>query len=133
MCSMKIGLLLLFAGSPALATPSFPSAIATELGAPLPACEVCHTGTPSRETAVTPFATQMIQRGLSGETSASVKTALAKMCADQVDVGGNGVADVADLAQGRDPNTPARRGCSAAPFPLALLALLTRSAPRRRT
>lgn len=99
------GLALLVDASPARATPDVRAALETELNLGYsPGCTLCHDGTPGPGTATTPFATSMIQRGLTPADTTSVAGAVAAMRADQVDSDGDGQTDIDELIAGQDPN-----------------------------
>lgn len=97
-----------FAAAPrdASATPNFPAAIKTKLGAvESPDCSVCHVdGRTGRGTVNTAFGSSMRQRGLVAYDEGSLERALAAMEADRVDSDGDGTIDVDALRDGLDPN-----------------------------
>ncbi|MFN0063087.1 MAG: hypothetical protein ACKVPX_11300 [Myxococcaceae bacterium] len=96
---------MVLVGVPAHATPSFPEAIRTHLGTSrAPTCALCHAGTPSFETAVTPFADAMKDRGLEAYDAVSLRSALDQMREDRVDSDQDGAPDVDEIFSGTDPN-----------------------------
>ena len=106
--------------SVAMASPAYPSAIATDLSTPCtPACTVCHqSNAGGNGTATQPFATAMQARGLiGGSNTTGLQTALTAMATDQVDSNGDGVIDTEELAAGVDPNTGADFCSTNAPTP----------------
>ncbi len=124
------------------ATPTYPFAIATDLGLKQPPpqqCALCHKNNKQdASTVVTPFALSMKARGLVSYNEASLQTALTKLEADAVDSDGDGITDIAELRNGTDPNVvgdtkgglpPPRYGCGAEAVPgsMAVLALLALS------
>ncbi|HMR06940.1 MAG TPA: hypothetical protein PKA88_14245 [Polyangiaceae bacterium] len=101
---LAIGVTLL-AGSVA-ASPSYPTEIldALEMDCAAP-CTVCHQDTTGGAgTATKAFADALIDNGLEGEAASTVKTALDALDAAGTDSDGDGVGDVEELRQGRDPN-----------------------------
>ena len=90
----------------ARATPNFPAAIARDLGLPAPpACTICHaTNDGGAGTAVKPFATYLVSRGLVPFSEGSLAGALAAAAGEHHDTDRDGVSDVDALAQGLDPN-----------------------------
>jgi len=139
---------------PARATTNFPQAIQNDLSLPTaPACALCHTtgDQGGKGTVNTPFGSSMRALGLVEFDETSLRSALAKMQAQQVDSDGDCVDDIDELKKGTDPNVPdsgqtcdagvhlptssatiPRYGCGAhvaptsdGPSPIALLALGT--------
>jgi MYXO-CTERM domain-containing protein len=110
-----LAVLVLSTGA-ARATPTFPTVIQQTLGAvSAPACNVCHKGGVTQiGTVTTSFGVAMRDRGLVAYDESSLKTALAKMETDKVDSNGNGVTDIEELKQGKDPNAGAA-GTSSTP------------------
>ncbi|MFT3774308.1 MAG: hypothetical protein QM820_53785 [Minicystis sp.] len=104
---LPVALLVAAAPGVALATPTFPSSIQTDLSLSYtPPCTICHdttaggTGTVHRA-----FGTAMQGRGLvSGDTD-SLKNALTALEAEKTDSDCDGTGDVQQLRDGRDPNT----------------------------
>lgn len=97
---------LVAAASAAFASPSYPSALANDVGAPCePQCTVCHaSNSGGAGTVVQPFGVALMDRGLKMEDEASLAAALDASLADLVDSDGDGVADVDELTAGTDPN-----------------------------
>jgi hypothetical protein len=122
-----------------LATPGFPSTIASSLKGPAPACAVCHAGgATARGTVTTPFGKALRSRGLEAWSDGSLTSALGAMMS--VDSDGDGTPDLDELAQGGDPNAgnafaAPSYGCSsvgaASRWSLAALALVLRARRRR--
>jgi hypothetical protein len=99
-------LMAVAAPEPAFATPTFPFDIESDLSLSyVPPCTVCHAGTPSVNTATTPFAESMKARGLIPNDDASVGAALTRMASDRVDSDMNGQSDDDQLKAGCDPST----------------------------
>jgi len=100
---------ILLAPGEARAVPIFPEVIQTALNATeAPDCSVCHSGGRTGVGTVnTPFGTAMRARGLVKFDVPSLEAALAKMTSDKVDSNGDGVLDVEELRQGKDPNPAA--------------------------
>lgn len=90
----------------AFATPDFPSAMEGAVPMPCaPTCVVCHTTAAGGAGTITqPFGVAMVDRGLIAYDVASLEAALAAVEADGVDSDGDGTGDVAELAEGADPN-----------------------------
>ena len=103
---------------------TFPTLIASELDMPcVPACTICHKDTLGGFGTVTePFGKAMQANGLFF-TEASLSPALKKLEDAGTDTDGDGVADIAELRLGQDPNgnldlcsqaaLAARYGCGA--------------------
>ena len=73
-----------------------------------PPCSLCHLrGSTGAGTADTPFALSMKARGLSTSDNTSVVTALDAMVRDKVDSDGDGTADIQEIENDTDPNSPA--------------------------
>ena len=104
MRALVIALASTLLAAPAMASPGFPAEIAAHLGAPTPACTICHQGTPGVGTATTAFATAMKARGLRLEDLPSLDTALDALAAENHDSNGNGINDIDELKAGNDPN-----------------------------
>ncbi|APR84444.1 Hypothetical protein A7982_09793 [Minicystis rosea] len=97
----------LFAPSVAWATPTFPDAVKTDLSLSYtPPCTICHT-TPGggAGTASQKFAESMKDRGLMSNNTDTVAAALAALDGEHTDSDCDGIGDVAQLKEGRDPNT----------------------------
>ena len=97
--------------APALARAdaTFPGRIQTILGlAYTPPCNICHTsaaGFPAPTTQ--PFAQAMKSAGLEApDPSNTLETALSALEAEMQDSDCNGLPDIAQLQEGRDPNPP---------------------------
>jgi hypothetical protein len=92
----------------ALATPNFPEAIATRLGASSPpSCQVCHNGRTGAGTVTRAFGASMRERGLVPYNADTLNSALDRMTKDGVDSNGDGVIDTEALKKGEDPNASA--------------------------
>lgn len=91
---------------PALASPEYPGALREATGAPCaPLCTVCHlTMSGGTGTALKPFAEAMIDQGLEGEDEALVKAAVQGLKDSPADSDQDGVDDISEIADGRDPN-----------------------------
>lgn len=105
------------ASTHARATPNFPPAIREDLGLGYePSCSICHAGgVTERGTVTTPFGRALRERGLVADDTDSLKGALAALEKDGIDSDGDGVPDVEQLREGRDPNGTGERptyGCS---------------------
>jgi hypothetical protein len=131
--STKIALLALTAAfglaRAAQASPSYPEEIEAALGMSCPPpCTICHdTQAGGVGTARTKFAAAMIDKGLTKQDPARIRPALDALEAagaspdagpGGVDSDGDGVGDVEELRQDRDPNGPGlvcgpRYGCGA--------------------
>lgn len=107
LCVLVVMLVSLLGGAPrdALATPTFPAVIASELGLDSPPdCSLCHVGTPARGTVVTPFGTTIRSRGAQAHDEDSLRTALAAISAEKKDSDSDGTADVDELRADASPN-----------------------------
>jgi hypothetical protein len=102
-----LALLVGLAPGVASATPTFPGAIQTDLGLSYtPPCTVCHqTDSGGQGTVVQAFGKAMKMHGLVDADTSSVQTALTAMDSAKVDSDCDGVPDVEQLKEGRDPNT----------------------------
>ena len=100
------------------AMPLFPSNIQSHLGLSYtPPCTICHVGIAESGTATTPFASVMIQNGLTPLDATSVDGALDAVQALGTDSDCDGVPDVQQLKDGRDPSTGAYIDGSGRPTP----------------
>lgn len=96
---------ILFAGTTASATPTYPDVIHTTLSTPnTPDCAICHVGTPGTGTVNTAFGKTMRSRGLLANNEGSLKSALQAITAEKKDSNGDGVTDIDALKAGQDPN-----------------------------
>jgi uncharacterized protein (TIGR03382 family) len=140
------------AASSALATPTFPSVLQTELKiTTVPACAVCHlNGVTSAGTVTTPFGKALRMNGLVANDDASLKTALAAVKTANSDSDADGCTDVDELVAGTNPNKagdcggggtgggtattlpPIKYGCGASSVPGALGVLAVALLIRRR-
>jgi hypothetical protein len=93
----------------ASANPLYPSLVQSHLGLSyLPPCTICHTSDlGGTGTATQPFALAMKAVGnLSGLDSSTVDPALDTLQAMSTDSDCNGIPDIQQLKDGRDPNAP---------------------------
>jgi hypothetical protein len=137
---------------PAEASPTFPGELQDQLDIPcVPQCTLCHRDTNGGSgTVVEPFGQSMFDAGLRASRPERIATALDLLEFNSVDSDGDGVTDVEELSEGRNPNQSgagllcATYGCSAgrAPdrtvdavglvFVLSLIAFRTAQARRCR-
>jgi hypothetical protein len=91
----------------ASATATFPDAVQTHLGLTYaPPCTICHTTQSGGTGTVTKaFGKAMRQNGLQSGNTTSVQSALDALDAANTDSDCDGVNDVAQLKEGREPNT----------------------------
>jgi hypothetical protein len=116
--SAALGAAFLSTSGLALASPTYPAAIATDLGlSKAPACTICHdTASGGTGTANKAFAKAMMAAGLTGGSNTdALKAALQKLEADGTDSNGDGVPDIQELKQGKDPNQVAGQGGGPSP------------------
>ena len=101
--------LALLAPGAALATSRLPAAVQKHLALSYtPPCRLCHLdGKTGGGTVVTPFGLSARARGLTGQDTVALDTALDRLASDHVDSDGDGAEDVAELKAGTDPNSPA--------------------------
>lgn len=106
--------LALLAPGEVRASRSFSDVIATELGTGrIPACTVCHDRAESGVAVPTPFSSALAARGFDRREADSIGPALIALEVDGVDSDGDGVGDVAELRDARDPNAvDGAGGCS---------------------
>lgn len=114
---------ILFAGTTASATPTYPDVIHTTLSTPnTPDCSICHIGTPAIGTVNTAFGKTMRSRGLVANNEGSLKSALQAITGEKKDSNGDGVTDIDALKAGQDPNGSAASadggGSSGTPEPI---------------
>jgi MYXO-CTERM domain-containing protein len=104
--SLSLASLFLLAPALALATPTFPGAVQTDLSLSYtPPCAICHQGgITNASTTVTPFVVALKARNLVGGDEASLATALMAMATDMVDSDMNGTIDTEQLKEGCNPN-----------------------------
>lgn len=90
------------------ATPTFPAVLEDAVGtAGPPPCSICHQADlTTNYTVRTAFGAALKTRGLVPENEASLRSALAALERDGTDSDYDGVADIAELEAGRDPNQP---------------------------
>jgi MYXO-CTERM domain-containing protein len=88
------------------ASPTFPAEVQSTLGMPCaPPCIICHaTSLGGIGTAVRPFGLAVHARGAHAGNIAGLRGALGLLEAEGVDSNHDGVGDVAELRQGRNPN-----------------------------
>jgi len=108
-------LVLLLEVRTARATPSFPGALAAELGIPEPGCSLCHVGAQQRGTVTTAFGTSMRSRGLVAYDQGSLRVALRALEAEKKDSDGDGTPDIAELKAGTDPSAVGAASAGDAP------------------
>ena len=104
--------LALAAAAPALASKEYPADMQAALSAcATPPCTICHsTAKGGAGTATKPFAITMQNAGLTGSSNAaSLQSALQTVEQQGSDSDGDGVTDVAELAQGSDPSNPSSK------------------------
>ena len=104
--------LALVAAAPALASKEYPADIKAALSAcATPQCTICHsTAKGGAGTATEPFSITMQNAGLTGSSNAaSLQSALQTVEQQSSDSDGDGVTDVAELAQGSDPSNPSSK------------------------
>ena len=108
--SALTALVAVTSGSPryAHATPSFPAAVQSYVGAAAaPHCVVCHTTEAGGTgTVTTPFGVYMTSRGLAAYDVNSLQFALSAAKSEMHDTNGDGIDDFDALAQGLNPNAP---------------------------
>lgn len=104
---IPVSLALLLAPSVASATAGFPDNIKTDLGLTyLPPCTICHeTDSGGAGTVTRAFGKAMRAQGLQPDNSASLQSALDGLAKDKNDSDCDGVDDIQQLKDGRDPNT----------------------------
>jgi hypothetical protein len=100
-------LALLLAPSVAFATAGFPGDIQSDLSLTYaPPCTVCHeTDSGGSGTVTRAFGKAMRAQGLQPDNSASVQSSLDGLAKDKTDSDCDGVDDIQQLKDGRDPNT----------------------------
>ncbi|MBK7582947.1 MAG: hypothetical protein IPI67_22475 [Myxococcales bacterium] len=109
------------APSVAQASPTFPPELQADLDMPCaPPCTLCHRDSNGGVgTAVQPFGAAIKNAGLTLKSPEKLPKALARLEAESADSDGDGVTDVDELREGRNPNTPgegllcATYGCGA--------------------
>ncbi len=104
--AVTMGAACLLFPAKAVASPGYPTEIfdAIDMDCP-PPCAVCHQDqTGGAGTATKVFADAMVNEGLEGENDGSVKPALEALDAAGTDSDGDGVGDLSELKQGRNPN-----------------------------
>jgi len=100
----------------ARATPNFPPAIQSALGAvSAPDCSVCHVGRTGRGTVNSAFGSAMRSRGLVAYDEASLRRALQAMEAEKIDSDGDAILDVDALRAGKSPNPAGADGIDIEP------------------
>lgn len=104
--SALVLLLATLTASNANATDGFPGVVRRFVGASAdPPCAICHAGGQTgRGTVTTPFGQALLARGVVAYDDASLERALTQLRADGVDSNENGVPDIEELRQGRDPS-----------------------------
>lgn len=88
------------------ASPLFPAMVARTLDVPPPGCPLCHTTEEGlRDTATRPFARTLVRYGLMQTDTATLGSILDQMKERGTDDSDrDGVGDIAEIQQGRDPN-----------------------------
>ena len=107
--SVAVALALAAAAPAALASPTFPGEVQNTLGTPcVPPCVICHaTSLGGLGTAVRPFGLAVRERGAHAGDTAELRAALELLEAEGVDSNQDGIPDVAELREGRNPNDAA--------------------------
>lgn len=102
--ALALGTLLFPADARASAT--YPDSLKNALGMPCaPPCTLCHQDNKGGYgTATKPFAQSMKNAGLFGASPSTLQPALDKLKADGTDSDSDGMPDIAELEQGRDPD-----------------------------
>jgi MYXO-CTERM domain-containing protein len=97
---------LLAVPSTAHAIPDYPEALRTAAAMPCaPPCTVCHIDSNGgKGTVVKPFGLAMMSHGLTKEDKALIRPAVLELYDQAVDSDGDGMGDISELDQGRDPN-----------------------------
>jgi hypothetical protein len=90
----------------ASASTFFPSTVGSTLGVPAPLCPLCHTTDLGvKGSATKPFALTLIGYGLTPDDTSTLRSILERMKdTGSDDSDGDGMGDIAELQQGRDPN-----------------------------
>lgn len=104
-----LGLLVTLATTKsAWAIEDYPEAVQQALDMPcVPQCTLCHRdNTGGRGTIVKPFGGAMVANGLTDEGTQLISPALRAMQQQRLDSDGDGVGNIQELREGRDPNTP---------------------------
>jgi hypothetical protein len=107
----SVGLVIVALSSAASASPGYPADIKTDLSLSYDLgtthCTICHSSnTGGIGTVVTPFGLAMKAAGLHLEDPAALETALMTLKAAATDSDCNGIPDIQQLIDGRDPNAP---------------------------
>ena len=104
--SVAAALALLARVPAAHASPTFPGEVQSALGMPCaPPCTICHaTNLGGIGTAVQPFGQAVHAHGAHAGDTAGLRRALDLLEAEGLDNNHDGVGDVAELREGRDPN-----------------------------
>jgi hypothetical protein len=101
--------------SPAMASPSYPSAASSELGMEcIPSCLLCHsTAAGGSGTATQPFGVALQEQGLGGGgDDVGLAVALGALAEAGTDSDGDGRPDVEELTAGGNPNPDGVDFCS---------------------
>jgi hypothetical protein len=99
-------LTLLAAPASALASQEYPGELQRVAAMPcVPSCTLCHVDTSGGTgTVIKPFGRAMSAKGLPPQDESQVEPALRALADENTDSDGDGASDLAELAQGQDPN-----------------------------
>lgn len=99
--------ILALASMSSLASSNYPGEMSSHLGGetPVPSCTVCHASNAGGFGTVTKaHGISLVEAGLTAGNIASLQAALDALESDGTDSDGGGVADIAELRAGTDPN-----------------------------
>ncbi len=105
---------LAFAAASAWASPSYPDAIKSDLNLnSTPPCTICHAdNNGGTGTVVKPFGRALMNLGLTAENPSLLAAVLTEAATQNLDSGGDGVPDIQELKDGKDPNTAGAGGAA---------------------